>query len=245
MEKSKEVSMEPDKSTDEFINEVIQKAQGKLKTPLNEDENHKLHSIIKRMVEENISLKESMGLTQQFIESLYGTAYQMYKSGKYKDSGALFRLLTLTEPNDTRFTMGLGASKQMHKDYDEAIIAYHTCAYQDLTNPIPYFYLSECYRQKNNNHAALYSLYQSILRIQRNPLYLPLLEKTLLLAENLQKELGQEEDELLRKHNIDPEEYRKSKKLAQEAAQKEGLATAEADFPPTPTQNKTLFVGDQ
>ncbi len=216
--------MDKENANDSFINEMIQQAEKKSNHRLNESERAKLNGIIKQMIQNDASLKEAMGLTQQFLESLYSMAYQQYKSGKYKDSGALFRLLNLSDPNDTRFSMGLAASKQMQGDYDEAILAYHLCGQLDLNNPIPYFYLSECYRKKNNHRSALYSLYQTLLRINRNPVYHPLLEKTQLLIEGLQKEVEAENDALLRENNIDPEEYRKTLQQKQtQAAEKSEL----------------------
>lgn len=203
MDMDKEETREPRiKMEDSKIMEIIKESMKDAGFKLNEAEQTKIFGIIRNMISEDASLKDTMGLNQQFLESLYGLAYQLYNSGKYRDSGAVFRVLSVTDPKDTRFTMGLAASEQMNKDYDEAINSYLLCGQQDPFNPMPFFYLYECYRQTNRMHEAFYALCETLNRIQHNPIYLPLLSKTMLMLEGLQKDIEDENYAILKEKHL-------------------------------------------
>lgn len=77
-------------------------------------------------------------------DKLYAKAYYLYESGKYNEAGQLFRLLTLADLTNSKHWMGLGATYQMLKEYDEAAAAYAVAALNDPSNPYPPLYAAEC-----------------------------------------------------------------------------------------------------
>src|SRR5262245_31055472 len=83
-------------------------------------------------------------LSGESIEALYHIAYTQYKQGKYEDAVGVFRFLTLNDTRSRKHWMGLGASLQMQKKYNEAIEAYELAAALDPTDPHVHIYASDC-----------------------------------------------------------------------------------------------------
>lgn len=80
----------------------------------------------------------SLGLLDTF-------AHQEYNVGNYQGALPIFRLLTTLRP-EARYTwMGLGATSQMLKRYEEAIAAYSYAAVLDASDPYVHFHAAECY----------------------------------------------------------------------------------------------------
>lgn len=94
---------------------------------------------------ENGSAIEKKELSQDMIDSLYNYAYHFYKSSKYAEAKSFFRFLTLININTAKYWMGLGASQQMLKDYDEAIASYKIAMVLNDQDPYVYFVIADCY----------------------------------------------------------------------------------------------------
>jgi type III secretion system low calcium response chaperone LcrH/SycD len=90
------------------------------------------------------TLGDLAGITDEQFEALYATAYRLYSADRYEDASKVFAYLGMTDPYDRRYTLGLGASLQMLKKWDEAIAAYTLCIALDVVDPVPAFHMAEC-----------------------------------------------------------------------------------------------------
>ena len=96
------------------------------------------------------TLGDLAGITDEQFEALYATAYRLYGTDQFEDAAKLFAYLGMTDPYDRRYTLGLGASQQMLKKWDEAIAAYTLCIALDVEDPVPAFHMAECVAGKGD-----------------------------------------------------------------------------------------------
>lgn len=96
------------------------------------------------------TLGDLAGITDEQFEALYAAAYRLYGMDQFEDAAKLFAYLGMTDPYDRRYTLGLGASQQMLKKWDEAIAAYTLCIALDVEDPVPAFHMAECVAGKGD-----------------------------------------------------------------------------------------------
>jgi type III secretion system low calcium response chaperone LcrH/SycD len=110
------------------------------------------------------TLGDLAGITDAQFESLYATGYRLYGADRYEDASKVFAYLGMNDPYDRRYTLGLGASLQMLKKWDEAIAAFTLCIALDVTDPIPPFHMAECVAGKGDLADAQVLLTQVVQR---------------------------------------------------------------------------------
>ena len=88
-------------------------------------------------------------LTPETLEAFYGFGYGLYESGQYENAMHYFRFLTLTDTQNRKHWMGLGASYQMLKEYERALQCYGYAALLDENDPNAHFHAAECFFANN------------------------------------------------------------------------------------------------
>ena len=106
-------------------------------------------------VEKGGTLADTQGLTGENLEALYALAYTEYNQGNYEKAEELFRLLCNLDHLEKKFWMGLGASRQMLKDWDGAIDAYTITLLFAIDDPIAPLHTAECQLAKGDRDAAI------------------------------------------------------------------------------------------
>jgi type III secretion system low calcium response chaperone LcrH/SycD len=148
---------------------------------------------IKKMASEytkdSASAKEAMGLTDAMVEGIYGQAYRLYNTGKYKEGSQLFRLLIMLDAKQPKYLLGLAACFHMLKEFKNAIEIYTLCGIIDPESPIPHYHASDCYIQMQDRVSAIIALEMAITRAGERPEYQTLKDRSQLTIENLKKEL--------------------------------------------------------
>lgn len=92
----------------------------------------------------------SQPFSQESEQAMYALATQAYEGGDYLSALSLFRLLTLQQMNDRDYWMGLGASLQMARHYDEALMAYHYAAHLNDEDPYLFYQCAQCHEALGN-----------------------------------------------------------------------------------------------
>lgn len=90
------------------------------------------------------TLRDLRGLTDANMEALYALAYSEYNQANYDKALDLFRMLCNLDHLEHRFWLGLGATRQMQRDYQHAIEAYVMAMMLDIDQPIPPLHMAEC-----------------------------------------------------------------------------------------------------
>ena len=136
----------------------------------------------------NLSVKGLAGVTDEKEEAIYGQAYLLYNTGRYKEAAEIFRVLITVNSTEPKYMMGLAACFHMMKEYEAAMSAYTMCTFIDPLSPVPHFHLSDCYLQMGDDISAANSLKSTIKRCEDNPEYKTLKEKSEITLKGLQKE---------------------------------------------------------
>lgn len=136
------------------------------------------------------TVKDMLGITEDSIESLYGQAYLLYNTGRYRDAIQVFRLLIMLNPLESKYIMGLGASLHMLKEYKAAAATYALVSTLDPENPIPHYHSSDCYIQMGDKLSAAASLEMAVKRAGEKAEFAALKKRAEITLETVKKELA-------------------------------------------------------
>lgn len=139
--------------------------------------------------------QNALGLSDAMLEGMYGQAYRLYNSGKYREALETFKFLVMVNSTEQKFLMGLGACYHMLKYYEPAIQTYMMCSVLDPDNPVPHYHMSDCNIQLKDPIGAIISLEMAVKRAGIKPEYQALKDRALLTIESLKKEMNKEQDE--------------------------------------------------
>ena len=104
------------------------------------------------------TVKELKGIKNEELEAVYSLAFNFYRSGKYDEAEKLFNFLALFDHLNQKFWMGVGAVRQVKKDYAGAVQAYGYASFLDLKNPKPQIHAAECFLAMGDKRNAASSL---------------------------------------------------------------------------------------
>jgi len=141
------------------------------------------------IVKQGMLPKDALGINDQMLEGIYGQAYRLYNTGKYRESAELFRLLILINSMEPKYAMGLAACFHMLKEYKSAVDSYTLCSILDPENPLPQYHASDCYIQMEDKLSAIVALRLAIKRAEENPEFRTLVDRAKLTIEGLKKEV--------------------------------------------------------
>jgi type III secretion system low calcium response chaperone LcrH/SycD len=171
-------------TTEELISQAV-KTSRKLIHP---EKAKQYEEMLSKILSNNQSPLEVCGFTPEILEAFYGCAQCLYTSGKYKDAGIIFNLLTYLNVNEYKYVMGCAASAHMQKNYLDALTHYNSCFFLDPSNPLPNYHASDCYRKLNSPTLAIQCLNAAILQAGDNTAYTKLKERAQLTKDAIQKE---------------------------------------------------------
>jgi type III secretion system low calcium response chaperone LcrH/SycD len=168
----------------------IKKTTADLGAKVGKEKTKEFHEVAAKAVKGGMMPKDMMGLSDAMVEGIYGQAYRLYNTGKYKDASQLFRLLIMLNSTEQKYAMGLAACFHMMKEYKNAVSTYAICGVIDPDNPIPHYHASDCYIHMNDPVSALIALEMAIKRAGDKPEYQMLKDRALLSIESLKKEIA-------------------------------------------------------
>ena len=100
--------------------------------------------VLKR-IKEGMTLQEATGLSDGSLEEIYSLAYEYYNQGKYGESASLFQFLAGAAPTNYKFVLGLASSYHQLGAYDDAIAGFYIALQIEPENPIPAYYIMDCF----------------------------------------------------------------------------------------------------
>lgn len=171
--------------------EQIRKATEDLGATLGKEKSKDFQNAAAKVVQQGMMPKDMMGLSDAMVEGIYGQAYRLYNTGKYKDASQLFRLLIMLNSTEPKYAMGLAACFHMLKEYKNAVSTYSICGVIDPDNPIPHYHASDCYIHMEDPVSALIALEMAIKRAGDKPEFQTLRDRASLTIEALKKEISE------------------------------------------------------
>lgn len=172
---------------DNLINQAVNEVAGQRLSPKSKEA---LIKAVKHIVVNGGTLAEAMGFTEDNLEWMYAQAYGRYKSGRFEESMRIFKYLLRLDATKTKYYLGLGACHYMMKNYQLAIFPYLSAMTIDQTNPIPLYYIAECFIKLGDKPAALRTYDKMLDLFDRVPFYQKLQTRIELTADGLRRELG-------------------------------------------------------
>ena len=107
---------------------------------------------------EGSTIKELKGITNNEMEAVYSLAFSYYRTGKFDEAEKLFNFLALFDHLNPKFWMGVGAVRQVKKDFSGAVQAYGYASFLDISNPKPQLHAAECFLAMGDKRNAASSL---------------------------------------------------------------------------------------
>ena len=77
----------------------------------------------------NFDIKKYYGITDDGLEAIYNIGYEMYNHKKYENAGDVFNLLTMLEPNSTKYLSACASAQYMAGNYDRNTICLYDSRY--------------------------------------------------------------------------------------------------------------------
>ena len=85
---------------------------------------------------------QSKDYSLEDLSVIYSVAYTLYQAGDYKEAIIVFQRLASHDPLAVKNWMGLAASLQMEKDYEESLKAWQWPPL--LVKSAPHYHAAEC-----------------------------------------------------------------------------------------------------
>lgn len=143
---------------------------------------------LKNQLAKGATGKDLLGLNDQVIEGIYGQAFRLYNTGKYKEASQLFRLLVMLDGTGPKYAMGLAACFHMLKEYSAAAELYTVCGLLDPQSPIPHYHASDCYIELGDKPSAIIALEMAIKRAKDRQEFSQLKDRALMTIDSLKEE---------------------------------------------------------
>ena len=164
-----------------LVHEVIQN----IDMPVGLEERKKLEEIINQIFVEKKLPKDALGLSEETLEHLYAQGYRLYNNGNYKAAKDVFKVLNVYNPRESRYAGALGATFHRLKNYRDACEYYLAAAILDPQDPLPFYYMFDCYNQAGMLTEAEGCLLETIRRMGEDPIYAKLKIRCTLLLEGV------------------------------------------------------------
>jgi type III secretion system low calcium response chaperone LcrH/SycD len=164
------------KATPEDIAAIIDEI-AKGKDPQTKLDGKLIASLIEKMCKGECAIRDILGLDDKQMNGLYAMGYNFYQAGKYDDALKIFRALCLFDQLEPKHWIGMGATLQMLKMYEEAANAYGFAAIMDCHDPRPSFHAAECYIALNDKEKAEAALNSVVVLCEPTPANKPFIDK--------------------------------------------------------------------
>ena len=168
----------------------IKKATEEIGERIGKEKAQEFQKVAEKSITKALTPKDAMGLSDAMVEGIYGQAYRLYNTGKYRDASQLFRLLIMLNSIEPKYAMGLAACFHMLKEYKSAVDSYAIVGVIDPDSPVPFYHASDCYIQMGDPISALIALEMALKRAGDKPEYRTLKDRATMTIESLKKEVA-------------------------------------------------------
>lgn len=167
----------------------IQKGVEEMGEKMSAEISGQLKEVVGKVIEKGVAMRDVLGLQSEVTEGIYGQAFRLYNSGKYKEASQLFRLLVVLNGTEVKFAMGLAACFHMMKEYVTAAELYTVCGLLDPSSPVPYYHASDCYLAIGDKASAIIALEMAVSRSKEREAFAQLKDRATLTMTKLKEEL--------------------------------------------------------
>lgn len=173
----------------EIVQRLINEIMDKMDPPLTGEDRKKYEEIMLKIFDKKMKPQEVLGFSEEMVEHMYFYGFRLYNNGQYKQACNVFQGLHALAPDETRFLLALAASYHRLKNYPQAVQFYYELAVKEPGDPLPFYYMYDCYYKTGYLSDAGISLAQVIDRCGDNPMYAKIKERSLLMFHNLEEQV--------------------------------------------------------
>ena len=112
------------------------------------------------------TLAQWLKIAPDDLQAMYALGGFFYEREEYDSALRIYLLLQMADPYERRFMIATGMTRQMLKQYDEAIGLYAQALAFDFDDPLPSFHTAECLLLKGQPADALTVLAICLRRAQ-------------------------------------------------------------------------------
>ncbi|MCH9626866.1 MAG: hypothetical protein S4CHLAM2_04970 [Chlamydiales bacterium] len=139
------------------------------------------------LMEEGMTLQEATGVSDETLEEIYNLAYGYYDQGKYKEAVSLFHFLAGASPRTYKYVLGLASSFHQIGAFEEAAVGFYCALNIEPENPIPAYYVTDCFLKQNCVEEAAEFAELTIEICDNRPEYRNIQERCDLIKKSLKK----------------------------------------------------------
>lgn len=114
---------------------------------------------IVEQVAEGACLQDVLEIPDSGVDSLYKGAKYFYEQQLYEEASIVFTILSLLQPAQPIFWLGLGNSEYFLSRYKQALMAYTLASHVDNHEPQYHILAARCHQVMGNRGGALSSLH--------------------------------------------------------------------------------------
>lgn len=175
-----------DSSVDKKLKEAIA-LMGNVEEPITQEVIQAAREMLKDFNEKGLVLKDFLKIQPEVIDKFYEHGYNLFQAGRYKEALRAFEVLHHLDISNASYIFSKAACYHYLKEYRLAAGNYLQCISLDAKNPLPYFYLSDCFRNNTEYPAALCAISSVIYLTKNQPEYALLKEKAELEEKSLEE----------------------------------------------------------
>ena len=176
--------------TKELLKKSLEESIKESSEGFSAEEKAKCEVLMKKMIDEEITPQDAMGLDKTFLEQIYATALTFFQAGKYQKAEGMYRILMTLNPLDERFPMATAACLHKLNKYEEAIQYYGLTSAITPNDPLPFFYSSDCFIKCDAIVEAAVMLKLVLQRVNNQPQYAILKERAERSLESSENEIN-------------------------------------------------------
>lgn len=152
---------------------------------LDKEGTQKIALEVYKLMQQGMTLQEATGLSDEALEEVYSLAYGYYNQGKYEESASLFKFLAGACPKVYKYVLGLASSYHQLESYEEAGVGFYIAFHLDPENPIPAYFITDCFLKQNLFEEADEFAQVTILVCENRPEFRDLKERCELIRKSL------------------------------------------------------------
>jgi type III secretion system low calcium response chaperone LcrH/SycD len=170
------------------MQKLIEDTMKAFEKPIPEKEQAKYKEVMSQIFQGGINPKDALGFNDEMLEHMYAYGYRLYNLGSYRKARDVFLALVIFNPDDPRFHLAVASAYHKLQDYSKAITSYFHYASQEVDDPLPYFFMYDCYMQTKFLEDATFCLEEVVRRAGTKEDFQALKEKCKLMLASLKTE---------------------------------------------------------
>ena len=117
-----------------------------------------------------LTFKDLLPNAEKYAELFYALAYDCYQKNQFEKAHKFFTLLVTYDPKTAKYLKGWGATSELLKKYEEAMVAYFTLATVEPTELSHMLHLAKAFYKLNRPEEAVHCL-EGIEKLSKDKLF--------------------------------------------------------------------------